>query len=61
MARRPGAKNYSKHKVIETTATISAQDLQDILDEQAEERFEFKQALFINNVGLKLIFVRQWV
>lgn len=60
MARLRGAKNYSKHKVIETPATISAEDLQDICDEQAEERFEFKQALYINNVGLKLIFVRQW-
>lgn len=61
MPRRPGAKNYSKHKVIDIPVNISAQELQDICDEQAEERFEFKQLIYINNISLKLIFVKQWI
>ena len=59
MPRTVGSKNYFRYRPITVEAGISDEALNDVLTEQAKERFNLQQAILHIPLGLRLIFVKK--
>lgn len=60
MARKPGASNYTRYKVLDLDYTITNEALEELLNEEAKERYELHQIITIPASGLKLILSKRW-